>query len=156
MAPQLGHLTGIHISLISHPFALPPQDSQLVSSPLGAPADLFTDHDQTPGDWPTVRLCLFTLQARVCTSELSHKSQGVGLWGSQSQGPGESQVHEAELKSLRIYGESANSRGMMGRGGVDQPLQSDLHDSSHCQKSGVTPYINIGNKIVKSKYLHST
>lgn len=65
MARQLGHLTGIHISLISHPFALPPQDSQLVSSPLGAPvpplADLFTDHDQAPGDWPTVRLYLFTL-----------------------------------------------------------------------------------------------
>lgn len=27
MAWQQGHLTGIHVSLISHPFALPPQDS---------------------------------------------------------------------------------------------------------------------------------
>lgn len=65
MARQLGHLTGIHISLISHPGALTSQDSGLVSSPLGAPvpplADLFTDHNQTPSNCPTVCLCLFTL-----------------------------------------------------------------------------------------------
>lgn len=71
------HSKGIRLRHISS-FHPPSQGS----SPLGAPvpplADVFTDHDQTLGDWPTVRLCLFTLWAKVCTSELSCRSQGLG------------------------------------------------------------------------------
>lgn len=156
MAQQLGHLTGILISLISRPLALPPQ---LVSSPLGAPvpllADLFTDYNQTPGDWPTVRLCLFTLRARVCTSELSHRSQEVGLKGSGSRAQGSCRCMRRS-QSLKIYGESTDSRGLMRRGREDQSLMSDVHDSSFCQESGVTHWINTGNKTVKSKQLQPT
>lgn len=52
---------------------------------------------QTPGDWPTVRPCLFTLETRVHTSELRHTEPRLGLRGNESQDPGEPQVHGAEL-----------------------------------------------------------
>lgn len=86
MAQRLGHLTGIHASLLSHPFALP---THSVSSPAGAPgpplADLFTEHNQTPSDWPTVRLCLFTLESMHVRTK-PHGAKGRAL-GKRKPGP---------------------------------------------------------------------
>lgn len=88
------------MSLVSCPLALPPQDSQSVPSPVGAPvpphADLFTDHDQTPGDWPKVRLGLFTLVSQSMHVRTESREPRGWAPGGSGQGSGELQVHEAE------------------------------------------------------------
>lgn len=45
-------------------------------------------HKQTPGDWPTVRQCLFTLETRVHTSELRHMEPRARAQGKRKPGPG--------------------------------------------------------------------
>lgn len=43
---------------------------------------------QIPGDWPTVRPCLFTLETRVHTSELRHTEPRARAQGKRKPGPG--------------------------------------------------------------------
>lgn len=86
MAQRLGHLTGIHASLLSPPFALPTDSVSSPAEAAGPPlADLFTEHNQTHSDWPTVRLCLFTLESMHVRTE-SHGANGWAL-GKQKPGP---------------------------------------------------------------------
>ena len=117
MARQRRHLPGTRVSLVSRPFALPPQGSQSVSSPVGAPvpphADLFTDHNQTAGDWPKVRLSVYAVSQSMHVRTEPGEPRGWAP-GESEQGSGELQVHEAEAEG--IYGESAGSGGLMRRG----------------------------------------
>lgn len=64
MAQQLGHLTGICLSLISvlSPLRIVSQSHFQRELLLLLVAALFTVGSRTPGDWPTVCLHLFMLE----------------------------------------------------------------------------------------------
>ncbi|CAB1415671.1 unnamed protein product [Pleuronectes platessa] len=107
MARQRRHLPGTRVSLISRPFALPPQDSQSVSSPVGAPvpphADLFTDHNQTADDWPKVRLSVYAVSRSMHVRTEPGEPRGWAL-GESEQGSGELQWSGIINKNTTVWG----------------------------------------------------
>lgn len=96
MARQPGHSTDASPSLVSHLLFAPTEPvtvgrSHLQSEPLVLLL-LFCllTHKQIPGDWPTVRQCLFTLKTRVHTSELRRMEPRARARarGKRKPGPG--------------------------------------------------------------------
>lgn len=108
-------------------------------------------HKQTPGYWPTVRQCLFTLKTRVHTSELRHMDPRAP--GKRKPGPrGSRRCIGRSSWSRRIYDKNSNCAGTMGKDrGVEEERSSVSSLSSmnpSCQESKVTAYMDTTDRAV--------